>query len=79
MRDANEQKTYFHYYIEEIQEDGTYEKPRFFSTLKEIETEYGVSRGTVWRILRYPEVKTRFKHRITKQFIHRSVKEFLFE
>tara|TARA_R110000824_G_scaffold242352_2_gene431039 strand:+ start:3778 stop:4026 length:249 start_codon:yes stop_codon:yes gene_type:complete len=69
--------SFFHYYVNEAQEDGTWSDPIFFTTMKQLKEKYGISRASVYRLLIDPECSTRFPHKITKQFIHISALPFI--
>tara|TARA_R110001592_G_scaffold270846_2_gene537332 strand:+ start:3606 stop:3860 length:255 start_codon:yes stop_codon:yes gene_type:complete len=75
MRGIN--KSFFHYYVNEAQEDGTYSEPVFFRTLMEMKERYGISRANVYRLINQPDAPTKFPHKITKQFVHQSAIPFI--
>ncbi len=75
MRGVN--KSFFHYYVNEANEDGTWSEPVFFKTLAEMRIRYGISRASVYRLLKDTEAPTRFPHKITKQFVHISALPFI--
>ena len=69
--------SFFHYYVNEAQTDGSWSEPIFFNTMKQLKDKYGVSRATVYRLLTVPDCSTRFPHKITKQFVHKSALPFI--
>jgi len=75
MRGQN--KSFYHYYVNEIEEDGTWGEPVFFKTMAEMKIRYNISRATVYRLLTNPDAPTKFPHKITKQFVHYTALPFI--
>lgn len=68
MRSSN--KSFYHYTITPLLEDNTFGEKEYYLTYKDIREKYDISRQTVYRILKNPDINTRFKHLIEKTFIH---------
>lgn len=68
----SENKSFFHFIIHELNDEGI-TTPRYFTTAKKVCEEYNISRPTIYRLLKYPEAKTNFKHKIERRFIHTSI------
>ena len=69
MRSSN--KSFYHYTITPFNQDtNTFGQKEYYFTWKDIKEKYDISRQTIYRILKNPEVNTRFKHLIEKTFIH---------
>ncbi len=71
-------KSFYHYYINELNEEGKYEEPIFFATQRQICDKYNISRNSVYKLLNNEDlVMANFPHRIHKIYIHKSVINFI--
>ena len=68
----SENKSFFHFIIHELCEDGN-TTPKYFTTAKKVCETYNISRPTIYRLLNNPDAKTNFKHKIERKFVHTSI------
>jgi predicted DNA-binding transcriptional regulator AlpA len=72
----SENKSFYHFIIHEVNEDGT-TKPNYFTTAKKICEHYNISRPTIYRLLNNPNANTNFPHKIERKFVHTSIAEYI--
>jgi len=68
MRSTN--KSFYHYTVTPLLEDETFGEKEYYFTWEDLGKKYNISRQTIYRITKDPNVKTRFKHLLEKTFIH---------
>lgn len=77
MRGTSKNKSFYHYMVTPLLEDDTFGEKEYYFTWKDLGEKYGISRQTIYRITKFPEVKTKFRHLLEKTFVHHTIIEHL--
>ncbi len=71
--------SFYHFRLQEIDpsDDNNYLEYQYFKTAFEICQQYGISRASLYRILKDPNCNTTIPFRLEKVYIHKTALEYV--
>lgn len=73
-----ENKSFYHYVVTKKNDEGNVVGDlKYYYTHKDLKEDLGIPRPTLYRMVKYPEKKCKYKFKIEKIYLHTSVVDYI--